>query len=112
MAINIRQKIGEELSFVSLSNETTATDVIIDTAGLKQGEHTLILESFDQASDGVESTLKTDTIIVIVFEPPIEDIVSDPPTNDIIEDPSLACFADDLTVEVITSGEKVEWFLP
>ena len=75
--------------------------MVINTSGLELGEeHTLVLESLDQASNGVESTLKTDTITVIVIE------------QSICEDHSLACFADNLATEVITSGEKAEWHLP
>ena len=74
--------------------------MVINTAGLEVGEHTLVLESFDEASNGVQSTLKTDKITVIVTEPSTdkEDILC--------EDPSLACFADNLATKVITSGEK------
>lgn len=68
--------------------------MIIDTSDISLGEHTLILESFDEASGGVESTLKTDTITVNVVKP------------------SLAYFAENLAIQIITSGEKVEWYLP
>lgn len=57
------------LSFITLENDTASTNVIINTAGLTLGEHSLVLQSFDENSDGVESTLKTDTITVIVTEP-------------------------------------------
>ena len=43
--------------------------MVIDTDGIELGEHTLFLESFDQASDGVESTLKTDSITIVITEP-------------------------------------------
>ena len=42
--------------------------MVIDTTGLESGEHTLVLESFDEASNGVESTLKTDTITITITE--------------------------------------------
>ena len=41
--------------------------MIIDTAGLSPGEHTLILQSFDEGST-VGSTLKTDTIKIVITE--------------------------------------------
>ena len=40
--------------------------MVINTTGLEEGEHTLVLESFDEASNGVESTLKTDTITITI----------------------------------------------
>ena len=54
---------------MSFDNGTTSTDVVINTDGLSAGEHTLVLESFDKASDGVESTLKTDSITIVITEP-------------------------------------------
>ena len=41
--------------------------MIIDTTGLEPGEYSLVLESFDEASNGVESTLKTDTITITII---------------------------------------------
>ena len=40
--------------------------MIIDTTGIEEGEHTLVLESFDEASNGVESTLKTDSVTIVI----------------------------------------------
>ena len=82
LAINLRQKTGEELSFVTLANSSSEamTEVIIDTAGLPLSNYTLVLESYDENSDGIESTLKTDTIqIVIIFEEEVldEEVVPD-----------------------------------
>ena len=70
LAINLRQKTGEELSFVSLVNGTISTYVILYTAGVAPGEYSLVLESYDLNSNGaVPATLKTDTISIIVEEP-------------------------------------------
>ena len=82
LAINLRQKTGEELSYVTLANSSSEamTEVIIDTAGLPLSNYTLVLESYDENSDGIESTLKTDTIqIVIIFEEEVldEEVVPD-----------------------------------
>ena len=51
---------------MSLLNVANSTDVVINTAGILPGEHTLVLESYDQDSDGVESTLKTDFVDIII----------------------------------------------
>ena len=72
--------------------------MIIKTAGLEAGEHTLILESFDEASDGVESALKTDTITIVILEP-------EPQVT-------LAIFTEDLEAAFILSGTKSSWILP
>ena len=42
--------------------------MFINTSGIALGEHTLILESFDSNSKGVESTLKTDSVTIIITE--------------------------------------------
>ena len=71
--------------------------MVIDTTSLEAGgEHTLVLQSFDQASNGVESTLKTDTIIIVILEP---------------EEPR-ATFTQSLETVSITSGTETEWTLP
>ena len=41
--------------------------MFIDTTGLEPREYSLVLESFDEASNGVESTLKTDTITITII---------------------------------------------
>lgn len=48
LAINMRQTTS--LSFVSLTEVTGSTDVLIDTTGLEVGEYTLTLESFNTLS--------------------------------------------------------------
>ena len=50
LAINLRQKSISFLSFVTINNSTGFTEVTIDTTSLSPGEHTLILESFDESS--------------------------------------------------------------
>ena len=61
----MRQRVGSELSFVSLNHAASATTVLIDSSGLDTGEYILYLESFDDAG-GVYSTLKSDTITIQV----------------------------------------------
>ena len=65
LQIDMRQRSGAELSFVSLSNGASSTRVTIDGNGRALGDYELILESFDQAS-GVFSTLKTNRIMLTV----------------------------------------------
>ena len=57
----------------------------------------MVLQSFDENSDGVESTLKTDTIQIIIFG---------------CTDPLLPCFTEVLELAVIYSGTKGSWTLP
>ena len=47
MAINLRQKAGSELAFVTVSNGATSADVIIDAMDVPEGKYQLVLESFD-----------------------------------------------------------------
>ena len=47
LQIDMRQRSGAELSFVSLSNGASSTDVTIDGNDLALGDYELILESFD-----------------------------------------------------------------
>ena len=65
--IDLRQKAGLELSFVTLKNGSSSTDVAINTTGLIPGEFNLVLESFDSAFQTL--ALKTDTIKIIVAKP-------------------------------------------
>ena len=68
--------------------------MLIDTTGLATGNYTLVLQSFDENSGGVESTLKTDTIQIVVNEP------------------ILPFFTENIEAAVIYSGTKVSWTLP
>ena len=62
------QSEGQELSFVSLVPQTGQTEVVIDATDLRVGEqYELVLISYDQNST-VGSTLKTDTIQIMVLE--------------------------------------------
>ena len=71
--------------------------MIIDTTSLEAGEeHTLVLQSFDQASNGVESTLKTDSITIVIIE----------------SVPALATFTQSLAAASIISGIESNWTLP
>ena len=67
LAIDLRQKAGLELSFVTLKNGISSTDVAINTTGLIPGEYNLVLESFDSAFKTL--ALKTDTIKIVVAKP-------------------------------------------
>ena len=65
MQINMRQQSEAELDFVNLVNTSTSTEVTIDGNSLASGDYELVLESFDEAN-AVQSTLKTDRIIISV----------------------------------------------
>ena len=96
--ISLRQSPGTELSFVSFENQTSATNVIIDTTSLSDGEYALVLETFDADSDGVESTLKIDTVtIVVISQATVTEIGCPLPT-----------FTEPLLTRTILSGEKYE----
>ena len=61
LAINLRQRQGSELDFVTFVEHDGHTDVVFDAANLVSGQqYTLILESFDSNSNGDMATLKTD----------------------------------------------------
>ena len=70
LAINLRQKAGQELDLVAFDEQGTFTEIVIDASNLENVDQkfTLVLESFDLNSNGVESTLKTDTVIVNVVK--------------------------------------------
>ena len=54
LAINLRQKQGFELDFVSFVEQDSHTDVLIDASNLLGGQQfTLVLESFDTNSNGI-----------------------------------------------------------
>ena len=84
---------------MSFENQTSSTNVNIDTTGLAVAEYTLVLESFDADSDGVKSTLKIDTVTINVIS---RAAVGCP----------VATFTETLQVLTIVSGEKSEWTLP
>ena len=84
--INLRQSLGNELSFVTLTEHSGQTIVNIDAKDLQVAEYKLILESFDQNSS-VKSTLKTDEITIRII---------DPNKNCSIDDAKLAPHLDDL----------------
>ena len=74
--------------------------MVINTTGLEAGAQSLVLESFDQASNGVESTLKTDTIQIVITAP------------NPVALPTLASFTEDLELVSIISGVESQWTLP
>ena len=60
LAINLRQA-SDQLSFVSFEENSGATEVLIDTSGVDEGEYSMVLESFNTLSLA-KSALKTDII--------------------------------------------------
>jgi hypothetical protein len=46
-SVNLRQKDGFELPFVSFLNGAESTDVVINATEVLPGEYTLIIEAFD-----------------------------------------------------------------
>ena len=60
LAINLRQS-SDQLSFVSFEEHSGATEVLIDTSGVDEGEYSMVLESFNTLSLA-KSALKTDII--------------------------------------------------
>ena len=46
----MRQRPGAKLDFVTLTEGSDSTDVLIDTTGQTIGQYTLILESFNTLS--------------------------------------------------------------
>lgn len=95
LGIDLRLGSDSEITSVKFENNSSSTKVIIDTIGLPPGEYAIKLESIDNNS-GVFSTLKTDTLTIVVLEPQA----------------TLATFLEELSVQVITSGQQVEWRLP
>ena len=79
------------IEFVTLTEQSDSTDVIIDTTGVSAGEYTLMLESFNTLSIA-KSALKKDTITITVTAPP--------------------SFTETLTSEVVTAGTATSWTLP
>ena len=64
--INLRQKAGTELFWVTLE-QGNPTLIKTVPAGVAPGDYTLILQSFDN-NGSVKSTLKEDVITIIVHE--------------------------------------------
>ena len=80
LGINLRQKVGAELSFVTLSYGTAGyTTVLIDTTATT-GSYNLVLESFDN-NGTVKSTFVTDTVSVVIEAAP-PPVVPDPVVED------------------------------
>ena len=66
------------LSFVTVTQKSSSTDILVDTTGVDSGAYTLILESFNTLSIA-KSALKTDTIEITVISMPLT-FQSDPET--------------------------------
>ena len=92
MDVNLRQKSDHHLSFISFTEKTGVTDVIIYSSGEAPGVYTIHIESFD-ANSNVQSTLKTDIIEITV-------------------EVLLPQFASELSDEEITAGVASSWALP
>ena len=88
LAIQLRQ--STDLSFVSITEGESTSDVVIDAANQTFGEYTLTLESFNSLSIA-QSALKTDTVVIRIIGPG---------------------FADKLGVQVLTEGIATSWTLP
>ena len=89
--VDLRQQAGVELSFVTLSNGPTSTEVVINTVGVDPGDYILVIESFDSSSsEGF--TLKIDKITIVVIEA-VEG-----------QSDTLAYFATELELKSIISG--------
>lgn len=98
LEIHLRQKQGDEHSFVTIEESSSFSKVLIDTEGVSPGEYTLMLESFNALAnnDGAApATLKTDTITVSIKERP-----------------ALASLESDPSPVEIHSGTKSSWELP
>ena len=66
--INLRQATQSELPFVSISEESGQSLVQINSGGTSVGDYELRLESYDALSS-IQSTLKTDIVLISVKEP-------------------------------------------
>ena len=62
--IDLRQKAGCELPFVTLSNGVDSSTVVINAKNVNLGVYNLVLESFD--SKGTHKTLFIDRITIVV----------------------------------------------
>ena len=60
---DIKLRQVSNLGFITITENVSFSDVLIDTTGQSIGEYTLILESFDSLSVA-QSALKTDTIAI------------------------------------------------
>ena len=69
--INLRQATQLELPFVTISEESGESLVQIDSGDTSVGDYELRLESYDALSS-IQSTLKTDIVLISVKEPQIE----------------------------------------
>ena len=96
LAINLRQKIGTELSFVTFVNGQDSTEVIIESTNISPGDYTLILESFDMNSRGTVAATLATNIVTITIE-----VVPTAPT-----------FSKSLDNQIVAVGSNDSWVLP
>ena len=68
LSINLRQS-GSTLPFVTFTEQSDSTDVVINTTGVDPGEYSLTLESFNTLSLA-QSALKTDSMTITVVGTP------------------------------------------
>ena len=66
--IDLNQKSGSELSFVTLINDLSSADVTIDASSLSDNAtpYQMVLESRDTNSELPALVLKTDTVYIYV----------------------------------------------
>lgn len=66
LSINVRQKTGSELPFVTLLNGADSTDAVIDATDVNPGVYSLVLDSFDFNNNTPALALTTDTITIVI----------------------------------------------
>ena len=66
LSLDLRQKNGSKLTFVTLTNDASSTDVEIDATYLLPIEYTLVLEAFESEGAFKGLSLKTDTVTILV----------------------------------------------
>ena len=63
-SVDLRQKIGTDLNFVTLTNDATFTKLVINSTGVALGTYNLFLESFNTITNGLLRTENTVNIHV------------------------------------------------
>ena len=65
-SVDLRQKVGGELAFVTIINGAFSADVVVKTASATPGTYYLELESYDSTAIAPQETLKIDKITIYV----------------------------------------------
>ena len=65
LSIKLRQKVGSELPWVTITPGTIDDQVDLNTAGISAGDFSLILESFDDDSTATTKSV-LDTLVITV----------------------------------------------